>query len=182
MAGVTLDQLPQALGLNGNELFWIYQQGNNVTPWIGLSCTTAQIAKFALNGGSLNQGRLAYAARNLNLNATGDTPVTILLPPGVVNYRVTTISVANSAGALPTTATLGVYTAPSAGGFAMVTGGHSVLSGITSQANATTGNSQALTMVAATTTAFNNTTLYVNVGIAQGSASTIDVILTLDLL
>lgn len=47
-AGTTLDTIPPALGLNGGELFWIYQQGpTEATPWIGLSCTAAQIAQFA---------------------------------------------------------------------------------------------------------------------------------------
>ena len=47
MAGQTLDQLPPALALNGSELLWIYQQGPSpATPWIGLRCTSAQLASL----------------------------------------------------------------------------------------------------------------------------------------
>ena len=47
MAGVTLDQLPPALALNGGELVWLYQQGpTQVTPWIGVQCTSSQLAAF----------------------------------------------------------------------------------------------------------------------------------------
>lgn len=50
MAGVTLDQLSPALGFNGNELFWIYQQGpTEATPWIGIHCTLSQIASWVGN-------------------------------------------------------------------------------------------------------------------------------------
>ena len=50
MAGTTLDQLTPAISLNGSELVWIYQQGpNESTPWIGLRCTTFQIADL-ING------------------------------------------------------------------------------------------------------------------------------------
>jgi 5-enolpyruvylshikimate-3-phosphate synthase len=52
MAGTTLDQLPQAVALSGSELVWLYQQGpNDQTPWIGVSCTTFQIAAL-INGNS----------------------------------------------------------------------------------------------------------------------------------
>jgi hypothetical protein len=48
MAGVTLDQLPPALALNGGELVWLYQQGPTIaTPWIGVQCTASQLAAFA---------------------------------------------------------------------------------------------------------------------------------------
>jgi hypothetical protein len=48
LAGVTLDKLPPALGLNGTELVWLYQEGgNSVVPWVGVQCTTAQLAEFA---------------------------------------------------------------------------------------------------------------------------------------
>lgn len=47
MAATTLDQLPPALALNGGELVWLYQQGPTLaTPWIGVRCTTAQVAAF----------------------------------------------------------------------------------------------------------------------------------------
>lgn len=52
-SGTTLDQLPPALALNGNELFWIYQQGpNEAVPWVGLRCTANQIAALIQNSQS----------------------------------------------------------------------------------------------------------------------------------
>lgn len=46
MAGVTLNEIPVAVALNGNELLWAYQQGNNVTPWVGVSVTSGQLASL----------------------------------------------------------------------------------------------------------------------------------------
>jgi hypothetical protein len=51
MAGVTLDQLPPVVALNGNELFWIYQQGGNLpVPWVGYNVTLNQILQYAFGG------------------------------------------------------------------------------------------------------------------------------------
>lgn len=48
-AGTTLDTIPPALALGGDELFWVYQPGpTEATPWIGLSCTLDQVVSFVL--------------------------------------------------------------------------------------------------------------------------------------
>ena len=56
MAGTTLDALPPAVSLSGAELVWLYQPGPNplATPWIGVRCTTSQIANLltTTSGGS----------------------------------------------------------------------------------------------------------------------------------
>lgn len=56
MAGITYDQTPAALALNGGELIYAYQQNSNTglygqgptgpTPWTGVTLTPAQIAAF----------------------------------------------------------------------------------------------------------------------------------------
>lgn len=56
MAGTTLDVLPPALGLQGNELLWIYQPQTGDTPvtYVGLRCTTAQVAALVSGIGTVN--------------------------------------------------------------------------------------------------------------------------------
>ena len=47
MAGTTLNNLPLATSLGGAELIWIYQPtGNPISPWVGIACTTQQIANL----------------------------------------------------------------------------------------------------------------------------------------
>jgi hypothetical protein len=67
-----------AIALNGNELVLIYQQGNNVTPWITVNCTTGQIANL-LNGGvsntpSMRQLFAAMAFQNVMVSAFEQLP------------------------------------------------------------------------------------------------------------
>lgn len=71
MAGVTLDKLPPALGLNGQELFWIYQQGpTEATPWIGLRLSLWQLSQWVANpqvmfGCTMRQLAAALASQSL---------------------------------------------------------------------------------------------------------------------
>ena len=56
MAAVTLDQLPPAIFLSGNELIWLYQVGpTDATPWIGVNCTVGDLAGYIQNGGFSSQ-------------------------------------------------------------------------------------------------------------------------------
>jgi hypothetical protein len=56
MAGTTLDVLPPALALQGNELLLIYQPqpGNLLVPYVGLRCTTGQVAELITGIGTIN--------------------------------------------------------------------------------------------------------------------------------
>jgi hypothetical protein len=76
MAGTTLDVLPPAVALSGGELVWLYQPGLNplVTPWIGVRCTTQQIANLLTTTGgfgvcSMRQLFAAMAAAGVMVTA-----------------------------------------------------------------------------------------------------------------
>ena len=90
-----------------------------------------------------NPAVIVFAARGVNLNATGDTAAPIALPSGVTRYRVDAVAVSNSGGALPSTARLGVYTAASQGGVAICA--QQALSAITSQSTDANDNMMQLT-------------------------------------
>ncbi len=112
-------------------------------------------------------------ALGVNLNALGDTQVAIPPPSaGITRYHVGTVYVENASTSL-TTAKLGVYTAASQGGVAIVA--QSALSSITTSAANTIGNEAQLTP--SSTLSLNLSTLYINVGTAQGAAATADVVL-----
>ena len=99
-------------------------------------------------------------ALGVNLNALGDTQVAIPPPSaGITRYHVGTVYVENASTSL-TTAKLGVYTAASQGGVAIVA--QSALSSITTSAANTIGNEAQLTP--SSTLSLNLSTLYINVG------------------
>lgn len=84
MAGTTLDQLPPALALSGAELVWLYQPGPNplVTPWIGVRCTTSQIANLLSTSSgsgvcSMRQLLAAMAAAGVLVTAFEAVPADI---------------------------------------------------------------------------------------------------------
>ena len=107
--------------------------------------------------------RLLAVFTGVNVNATGDQAV---LPIGnSTNYSVSNVIFTNASTSL-TTAAAGVFTAPSAGGTAIVA--NAALSGLTGS----TVVSQRTVASTATQTGQN---LYLNVGTAQGAAATMDV-------
>jgi len=117
---------------------------------------------------SSNQGlRLLGSAQSVNLNAgtgaAGDTPITII---NSTSYVVTHVVMTNASISL-TTALAGLFTAPAAGGTAIVA--NAALSGMTTAAYAF------LRTIAAPSTAFTGQTVYLNTGTAQGAAATCDV-------
>lgn len=122
---------------------------------------------------NLSEG--AYRVVNLNLNATGDTAVPITMPVGATRYVVFAIRVSHSTGNLPNgTGTLGAYTGAGRTGVTLANQ-QALNTLITSQADATAGNANALTLAAANTQSFTATTLYLNVQTAQGATAAIDV-------
>lgn len=126
---------------------------------------------------NLSEG--AYRVLNLNLNATGDTSVPITMPVGATRYVVFAIRVSNSTGNLPNgTGTLGAYTGAGRTGVTLANQ-QALDTLITSQADATAGNVNALALAAANTQSFTATTLYLNVQTAQGAAAAIDVAIVL---
>ena len=72
MAGVTLNNVPPALFLNGQELVWIYQPtGLLTTPWVGLTCTTQQLA--TLIGGTYIYAKLPTPTDGMRAYVTDST-------------------------------------------------------------------------------------------------------------
>lgn len=113
---------------------------------------------------------------NVNVNSVGDTPV--FVPFG--KFQLEIFKVTNASVDLSTTsATLGCYTAPAAGGTALVTPATGVLTPLSA---ATKINSATVASTDANTpTTVNNTLrqIYIRCGVAHGSAATVTVIIKL---
>ena len=107
--------------------------------------------------------RLLAVATGVNVNATGDQAV--LQINNSTNYSVSNVVFTNASVSL-TTAAAGLFTAPSAGGTAIVS--NAALSALTGS----TVVSQRTVASTATQSAQN---LYLNVGTAQGATATMDV-------
>lgn len=137
----------------GTEISYIHKDG------------TAQIP---------NIGRYYLIVRGVNFNsATTDTSIPVTLPPGVSNYNITVIRIANASGAL-STATAGLFTAAAGGGVAIATLQAPTVT--TSSAN-TNNNSEVMALNNANTQSYNASTLFFRIGTAQGSAATADVLI-----
>ena len=112
---------------------------------------------------SSNQAiRLLASFQGVNVNATGDTVLPVI---NTDRYSVSNVVFTNASVSL-TTALAGVFTAPSAGGTAIVA--NAALSALTSA-------SVVSQRTVASTAAQAGQNLYVNVGTAQGAAATMDV-------
>ena len=106
--------------------------------------------------------RLLASYQGVNVNQTGDTVLPI---NNTTNYSVSNVIFTNASTSL-TTAAAGVFTAPSAGGTAIVA--NAALSALT-------GSTVVSQRTVAATAAQAGQNLYVNVGTAQGAAATMDV-------
>ena len=106
--------------------------------------------------------RLLASYQGVNVNAGGDTVLPI---NNTSSYSVSNVVFTNASVSL-TTALAGVFTAPSAGGTAIVA--NAALSAMTSA-------SVVSQRTVATTAAQTSQNLYVNVGTPQGAAATMDV-------
>jgi hypothetical protein len=106
--------------------------------------------------------RLLASYQGVNVNQTGDTVLPI---NNTTNYSVSNVIFTNASTSL-TTALAGVFTAPSAGGTAIVA--NAALSALT-------GSTVVSQRTVAATAAQAGQNLYVNVGTAQGAAATMDV-------
>jgi hypothetical protein len=117
--------------------------------------------------GSNQALRLIATAQAVNLNSLGDTPVNVIDVTSYVPVSVITANANNAGSAVATGSTyLGVYTAPSAAGTAILT--KAALATNTTTANAS------VVAASLTTSATSAQQLYVNVSSAA-VAGTIDV-------
>jgi hypothetical protein len=106
--------------------------------------------------------RVLASFQGVNVNATGDTVLPIV---NTNSYSVSNVIFTNASTSL-TTAAAGVFTAPSAGGTAIVA--NAALSALT-------GSTVVSQRTVASTALQTGGNLYVNVGTAQGAAATMDV-------
>jgi len=107
--------------------------------------------------------RLLAVATGVNVNATGDQAV--LQINNSTNYSISNVVFTNASTSL-TTAAAGLFTAPSAGGTAIVA--NAALSALT-------GSTVVSQRTVASTATQSGQNLYLNVGTAQGAAATMDV-------
>ncbi len=121
----------------------------------------------------------AFRVSQLNLNATGDTAVTITMPQGATRWVLFAVRLSNSTGNLPNgTGTLGLYTGAGRTGTTLVT--QQLLNGvITSQSDGTAGNAGTTSTAVGATQSFTATTIYLNVQTAQGATAAVDVAIVL---
>jgi hypothetical protein len=145
----------------------------------GNDVTVASITTRALTSGAtgiVERGPSYFLLKGVNFNsANTDNAVTITLPPGVARYAVASVWL-NNASASISTATVSVRTGAGATG-ATIAAAQAIT--VTATATDTVNNAQSLTLTNAGTEAYNDLTLYVRVGTAQGSAATADVLITL---
>jgi hypothetical protein len=120
------------------------------------------VANHPSNLASNQAIRLLASYQGVNVNAAGDTVLPI---NNTSSYSVSNVVFTNASVSL-TTALAGVFTAPSAGGTAIVA--NAALSAMTSA-------SVVSQRTVATTAAQTSQNLYVNVGTVQGAAATMDV-------
>lgn len=119
---------------------------------------------------------LRFTAKAVNFNsANSDTSVAITLPAGVARYAIDSVWLNNASTSI-STATVGVFTGAGGGGQTIAANQAITVTAISTDAN---NNAQSLTLTHGTTEAYNDTTLFVRVGTAQGSAATADVIIYL---
>ena len=107
--------------------------------------------------------RLLAVATGVNVNATGDQAVLPII--NSTNYSVSNVVFTNASTSL-TTAAAGLFTAPSAGGTALVAN---------AALTALTGSTVVSQRTVASTAIQSAQNLYLNVGTAQGAAATMDV-------
>jgi hypothetical protein len=119
-------------------------------------------------------GFMRFVAKGVNFNsANTDTQIPIVLPPGISRYRVQFTAI-NNASASISTATAGIFTG--AGGTGQAIAANQAIT-LTAPATDTLNNTMQLAVTNQTTMAYNDATLFVRVGTAQGSPATADVII-----
>lgn len=119
-------------------------------------------------------GTIRYRITGVNFNsANTDNAMTITLPTGVSRWSVTRVMLTNASASI-STATVGVFT--STGGGGQTIAANQAIT-VTASAADTNNNMMQLTLTNANSMAYNDTTIQVRVGTAQGSAATADIVL-----
>jgi hypothetical protein len=166
----TSPQIAGALRLEGSSsqvaLLQATAVAGNVT--LTLPAVTATVAVTK----DLGVLRITLSAVNFN-SANTDNAVTIPLPSGITRYAITRVMLSNASASI-STATVGVFT--STGGGGQTIAANQAIT-VTATAADTNNNAMQLALTNANTMAYNDATLQVRVGTAQGSAATADVVI-----
>lgn len=118
-------------------------------------------------------GQFVSSLIGINFNAANtDNPININIPAGYTRYRIDRILIAGATATL-VAATVGVFTAQSAAGTAVVTGGSAVT--VSAALADTVNNMQSLAINNQNTMALSDATLYFRVQTPQGSAATANI-------
>lgn len=158
-----------------NGVDWVEQGRSPVTPFgVGVPVSGGTVGNTFVHGTGNAVAEAGPAttligyADGINCNATGDTTITLTLPPGVIGWRITSGLWYQITGSSATTARVGIYSAASQGG--------TVLQSQTNPNAASTGintpGAVSSTIFPAVGAVWNYTTIYLNVGTAQGATCT----------
>ena len=126
-----------------------------------------QMWTAAFAGGGITPGLflLGYSD-GINFNLAGDKPITLSIPAGAIGWRAALGLVYGTSGSF-SAAEAGLYSSAFQQGSVLLT--QTALSGITATGVNTLGATTALTP--GTTAVWNYSTIYLNVGTAQGATS-----------
>src|ERR1700761_8889535 len=136
---------------------------------LGYDAVAQSFFKIALAALAPPGGQAYFVtAKAVNFNAANtDTPIAIPLPPGVTNYQIANLRIANASASI-STATFGLFQAAGGSG-AIIAGGTAIT--VTSAAANTNNNSMLVAPGNAATQSFNLGSVFFRVGTAQGSAA-----------
>jgi len=114
--------------------------------------------------------------RGVNVNSVGDTPFCVPFS----KFQLEIMKVTNASVDLSSTlATLGLYTAPAAGGTALVTPATGVLTPLSAATKVNSATVASTDAATGTVVSPQARLLYLRCGVAHGSAATVDVIVKL---
>jgi hypothetical protein len=125
---------------------------------------------------ALGAAQLNLAMPGVNVNALGDTVLTVPLPSGIGKYLVVGVWALNASISL-TAARAGLYTAAAQGGIAIIP--QTALAALTAAAVGAAGSAMLLTPATANTAFHTANPLYLNIGTVQGAAATADFVLSI---
>ena len=124
------------------------------------------------NAPSIGVQRVVVSGVNFN-SANTDTALNVPMPVGITRWLYLRAHISNASASI-STATIGLFTATGGGGTAIASNQAITVTATTPDTN---NNTMFINPNNANTQAYNDTTIQVRIGTAQGSAATADVIL-----